>query len=224
MHHDDHDHDVHRDHDDLGNHRKGEGDSAPSALTISKCENVDPFVSLKFDSLILKIQFIPLWRVYKWISHTLYVVANDHLEGPASCKWLSRGELGNLVVWWRWGGQWVKNPFFYIFPIETYDSIEMFDPMRSLGFANFTLTELSNLSLFLKPSEEKDKKNISPFSDFSEISWEVKWQRKVRRMERWQRMRAKVGALTILKWQRKEEIIVGSDLSDVDTKYCRNLL
>ena len=41
----------------------------------------------------------------------------------------------------------------------------MFDPMRSLGFANFTLTELSNLSLFLKPPEEKAKKNI-PFFRF----------------------------------------------------------
>ena len=29
----------------------GGSESAPSALTVSKCENFDPFFSLKFDSL-----------------------------------------------------------------------------------------------------------------------------------------------------------------------------
>ena len=42
--------------------RKGWG-SAPLTLTISKCENVDPFFPLKFDSLILNTQFISLWGV-----------------------------------------------------------------------------------------------------------------------------------------------------------------
>ena len=36
----------------------GAGGSAPSALTVRKCENVDPFIPLKFDSLVLKTHFI----------------------------------------------------------------------------------------------------------------------------------------------------------------------
>ena len=38
---------------------RGEGRSAPSALTVSKCENFDIF-SLKFDSLTLKTYLISL--------------------------------------------------------------------------------------------------------------------------------------------------------------------
>ena len=39
---------------------EGKGASAPSVLTVSKCDNFDPFFSLKFDSLILKTHFISL--------------------------------------------------------------------------------------------------------------------------------------------------------------------
>ena len=37
------------------NRKRGHG-SAPSALTVINCENFDPFLALKLDSLILKTQ------------------------------------------------------------------------------------------------------------------------------------------------------------------------
>ena len=39
--------------------RRG-GGSALSALTVSKCENFDPFFSMEYDSMILKAHFISL--------------------------------------------------------------------------------------------------------------------------------------------------------------------
>ena len=38
----------------------GEGGSALSALTVSKCENFDTFFSMEYDSMILKTHFISL--------------------------------------------------------------------------------------------------------------------------------------------------------------------
>ena len=62
--------------------------SAPSALTISKCENFGPFFPLKFDSLILKTNFISLWRVFHLF----------HLSWPfCGCK-CSYGGTGILQV------------------------------------------------------------------------------------------------------------------------------
>ena len=62
----------------------GGGGSAPLALTISKCENVCPFLALKFDSLILKTHFISFWGVSKMQFHAL-------------CA----SELGILVIGWK---------------------------------------------------------------------------------------------------------------------------
>ena len=36
------------------------GGAAPSVLTISKCENFDPFFSMKYDSMMLKTHVISL--------------------------------------------------------------------------------------------------------------------------------------------------------------------
>ena len=38
----------------------GEGRSVPLALTVSKCENFDPFFSTEYDSMTLKTHFISL--------------------------------------------------------------------------------------------------------------------------------------------------------------------
>ena len=42
----------------------GGGGSATSALTVSKCENFDPFFPLKFDSLILKTYIKQMWKFW----------------------------------------------------------------------------------------------------------------------------------------------------------------
>ena len=48
------------------------GGSAPLFLTVSKCENFDPFFALKFDSLILKTHFINCEEAPECIFHVLY--------------------------------------------------------------------------------------------------------------------------------------------------------
>ena len=41
------------------------GGSATLALTVSKCENFDPFFSMEYYSMVLKTHFISLWGVSK---------------------------------------------------------------------------------------------------------------------------------------------------------------
>ena len=59
------------------------GGAAPLALTVSKCEHVDSFLALKFDSLIFNTNFILLSRGLKCIFHSLNTSAipmSDHLK------------------------------------------------------------------------------------------------------------------------------------------------
>ena len=85
--------------------REGEGGSgggsASSALTVSKCENFNPFFSLKFDYFILKAHFISFkegsqnafFMPFSWLQMIIRrerPLAIDNPEGPASCKRTSR--------------------------------------------------------------------------------------------------------------------------------------
>ena len=58
------------------------------------------FTSEDVTSLILKTHFISLWWVSKCIFHDLFVVTNNHLEGPAFFQWWGGGQL--LWSAWPW--------------------------------------------------------------------------------------------------------------------------
>ena len=71
--------------------RKGGRGAAPSALTVSECENFDPFFPLKFD-FWYSIHILSHWEgSQKCIFPALFVVANVHSEELASFKWSSGG-------------------------------------------------------------------------------------------------------------------------------------
>ena len=62
---------------------KGGGVSATLALTISKCENFDPFFSMEYDSMILKTHFISfLTFPSDSLSSRIYVSLRAWLAGP----------------------------------------------------------------------------------------------------------------------------------------------
>ena len=85
------------------NLRGGGGGAVPSVLTVSKCENFDPFFFHR--NLIL------------WYSKHIL----SHCEGAQKCilryryptilkqESSTRGELGILVVGWKWIVSWVKS-------------------------------------------------------------------------------------------------------------------
>ena len=71
--------------------RKGWG-SAPLTLTISKCENFDPFFSMEYDSMVLKAHFISLWWVSKMHLSCFFCVGRPK-------KWV--GRYGYKSFLWR---------------------------------------------------------------------------------------------------------------------------
>ena len=86
------------------------GRSATLALTVSKCENFDPFFSMEYDSMVLKTHF---YHIVRGLKNAFLMPLTPLLYRYLTVLWQSssgsKKELGILVV--------VKCSFFWRLPL-----------------------------------------------------------------------------------------------------------